>query len=170
MQKPLSPEVKEPGKKGEKPRPPFDRGRKAYSASKATGDPPIAGASLPRYALHGESPVKACLLIALPLDPTSIFVFWELPAKEKPVLRLLDLSRGKVYSEFAVSKPSGSLYLRVRPGGRYMVEACSKGPNGKYITIGMSKEIAVPRKSPPKGKAAIPEKYFRYHPTSGSRS
>lgn len=136
--------------------------------------PPVVGSSPARYAPSKEVKRTVGAVVALPVEPTKIFAFWELTATgRKPLIRVLDVSRGKAGGKpaFELRAPghTGSAYISVRPGRRYIVEAGSVGPTGKYTPICNSTIISLPRSSPPKGKAAIPEKYFRFHPTEGSR-
>jgi hypothetical protein len=119
------------------------------------------------------------LLAAIAVEPTELFVSWELDPDRKPegelVLRVQ--KEGGGHFDVPVEGLSGSVYIGVRPGRQYHVDAGVIDANGVFWTIRRSNPVVTPPGDvQPRGKRGkgaeqeLPESFYTFIPQDyGSR-
>lgn len=115
-------------------------------------------------------PPERDMAVALAVEPTRIFAFWELreetARKGRPALRVLDVTGAgsRRPLEVKTGRRTGSLYIQVLPGRQYLVDAGVVTQRGRFISASKSKRISTPPAAPSGGEAELPESFFVFEP------
>lgn len=136
------------------------------------------GAVMPSAPEMREVPAEAAVaerLTAIVVDHRQIFVNWQLREAAHregfPAIRVYD-STGVVFSakrarsffDLLLHSASGSAYIDVMPGRELFVALGVMGPGGLFFPVKTTGRLFVPRERAPKGKAILPEEYFKFRP------
>lgn len=112
------------------------------------------------------------IVTAVAVEPRQLFAFWELTEKTAkkgaPALRVQDVTKGGkgAVSPLDIKLPgrTGGLYIEVRPGRQYVIQAGVFGPGGRFLPARKSRKVSTPPAVPSEEKAVLPRRYFRFHP------
>lgn len=118
-------------------------------------------------------------VIALTLEPTKIFVYWEI--KKDTMDRLKGRLTLRVYDVTGVAEPSqahslfdigvstriGSIYIEVMALKEFLVDAGIMGLKGFSTLIRSNRVSTSPRAPSKKGTTVLPEKYYKPPKTGG---